>query len=304
MKIAVVGAGAVGCYYGGLLAQAGHQVVLIGRPAHVEAICAKGLVLEWDSGREQIRLEASIRPDAVKGADLILVCVKSADTKDVAVQIASYLSPGAQVLSLQNSVGNAEVLADIAGCPVVATAVYVGAEMVGPGHVRHRGQGSLMIGSGPESAALAAAFEQAGVPTKVSEDIEAVLWAKLIVNCAYNALSAITDEPYGQITAQAETRVLITNIVAECEAVARACGVKVFSGQLERVMAVGESMAGQFSSTAQDLRRGRPTEIDYLNGYIVRQGSVHGVPTPINQALLAMVKIMEAKTPPRDLKCG
>lgn len=300
MKVAVVGAGAVGCYYGGLLAKSGHQVVLIGRPVHVEAIRSNGLVLERATGREQIRLQASTSPDVVKDADLILVCVKSADTADTATQIAPYLPAGARILSLQNSVGNAQILRDVLGRPAIATAVYVGTEMVGPGHVRHHGQGSLMIGSGPKSDALAALLEEAGVPTKISDDIEAVLWAKLIVNCAYNALSAITDQPYGQIIAQAEARVMITNIVAECEAVARACGIKVFAGQLERVMAVGESMAGQFSSTAQDLRRGRPTEIDYLNGYIVRQGIVRGLPTPINQALLAMVKIMEAKIVWRD----
>lgn len=295
MKIAVVGAGAVGCYYGGLLAQSGHHVMLIGRPAHVNAICANGLVLERESGKEYIRLDASTDPDAVKGADLILVCVKSADTGDVAVQIAPHVSPSAQILSLQNSVGNAQILRDVVGCPVIAAAVYVGTEMAGPGHVRHHGQGSLMIGNGQESKTLGALFEAAGIPTKVSEDIEAVLWAKLTVNCAYNALSAITDQPYGKLTAQAEVRELITNIVAECEAVARACGVKVFDGQLQRVMAVGDSMAGQFSSTAQDLRRGRPTEIDYLNGHIVRQGAANEIPTPINQALLAMVKVMEAK---------
>lgn len=295
MRIAVVGAGAVGCYYGGLLAQAGHQVVLIGRPTHVDAICAHGLMLERDSGREHIKLDASTTPDSVKGADLVLVCVKSADTQDVAQQIKPYLSSGTLVLSLQNSVGNAQILRGIEGCQVIAAAVYVGTEMVGPGHVRHHGQGSLMIGSGPESETLAVLLETAKIPTKVSEDIEAVLWAKLIVNCAYNALSAVTDQPYGRIIAQAQARALIISIVAECEAVAKACGVKVFAGQLERVLAVGESMAGQFSSTAQDLRRGRPTEIDYLNGYIVQQGSTHGIPTPINQALLVMVKIMEAR---------
>lgn len=295
MKIAVVGAGAVGCYYGGLLAKAGHQVVLIARPAHVEAIRANGLLLERQSGREHIKLEASTDIKAVAAADLVLVCVKSADTEAVAGQIAPYLEPRAQVLSLQNGVDNARRLADRLGRPVIATAVYVGTEMAGPGHVRHHGHGSLMIGSGPHSDELAAMLVAAAIPTKVSDTIEAVLWAKLIVNCAYNALSAITDEPYGQIVAQTEARLLVANIVAECEAVAKACGINLPSGQVDRVLAVGESMAGQYSSTAQDMRRGRPTEIDYLNGHVVRQGAVHGIPTPLNQALVAMVKIKEAK---------
>ena len=295
MKIAVVGAGAVGCFYGGLLAQAGHQLVLIGRVAHVEAIRAHGLLLERDTGRDYIQLDASTEPAAVRGAELVLICVKSADSEAIAAQIAPYLAAEAQILSLQNGVGNAEHLADKLGRPVLATAVYVGSEMAGPGHVRHRGAGSLAIGSGPKSEELAAMFTAAGIPTKVADDIEGVLWAKLIVNCAYNAISAITDSPYGQIIAREEACDFIRNIVAECETVAVACGVKVFAGQTDRILALGASMAGQYSSTAQDMRRGRPTEIDYLNGYVVRQGAAHAIPTPLNQALLALVKIMEDK---------
>lgn len=295
MKIAVVGAGAVGCYYGGLLALARHQVVLVGRPVHVEAIRAHGLVLERQSGLDHIRLDASTDADAIKTAALVLVCVKSADTEIVAAQIAPYLAPQALLLSLQNGVGNARRLADRLGHTVIDAAVYVGTEMAGPGHVRHHGRGSLTIGNGPHSAALAELLAKAGIPTKIADDIEAVLWTKLIVNCAYNALSAITDEPYGRFISRPDVRLLIGNIVTECEAVARACGINLPAGQVERVLAVGESMAGQYSSTAQDLRRGRATEIAYLNGHVVEQGRVHGIPTPLNQALEAMVKIMEAK---------
>lgn len=295
MKIAVVGAGAVGCYYGGLLAQAGHHVVLIGRAVHVEAIRAHGLVLERDTGKEYIRLDASTEADAVKGAGLVLVCVKSMDTKAVADQIAPYLASETQILSLQNGVGNAGVLADQLGRNVIASAVYVGTAMAGPGHVRHHGQGALVIGSGAESKALAALLTDAAIPTTIADDIVAVLWSKLIINCAYNAFSAITDQPYGRIIAQAQARQLIANIVAECEAVAAAGGVQLPVGLFDKALAVGESMAGQFSSTSQDLRRGRPTEIDELNGYVVRLGAAHGIPTPVNQALLALVKVMEAR---------
>lgn len=295
MKIAVVGAGAVGCYYGGLLAQAGHQVTLIGRVSHVEAIQTRGLILEYETRQEQIVLAASTDMAAIKDADLILVCVKSADTMAVAEQIAPYINPHAQVLSLQNGVENALSLTEKLRCPVREVAVYVGTQMVAAGHVRHHGQGGLKIGGGPGSEVLASLWRSAGIPVEVVADIKAVLWAKLIVNCAYNALSAITDQPYGRIVAQEEACLLIRNIVAECEAVARVCEIELSPGQTERVLAVGAGMAGQYSSTAQDLRRGRPTEITYLNGYIVRQGALHGVSTPLNQALVAMVRILEAK---------
>lgn len=295
MKIAIVGAGAVGCYYGGLLAQAGHQVVLIGRAAHVEAIRAQGLVLERESGREHIPLDASTEMNSVKSAALVLVCVKSMDTETVADQIAPYLAPVAQILSLQNGVGNAGVLADRLARRVIAMAVYVGTGMVGPGHVRHHGQGSLVIGSGPESEALAALLTDAAIPTTIADDIDAVLWSKLIVNCAYNAVSAITDQPYGRINAQADARQLIANIVTECEVVAAACGIRLPAGMLDKVLAVGSSMAGQYSSTALDLRRGRRTEVEELNGHVVRHGAAHGIPTPVNQALLALMKVIEAR---------
>ncbi len=295
MKVVVMGAGAVGCYFGALLAKAGHEVVLIGRPAHVDAIRSNGLLLERASGQERIKLGASTAAASVAGAGLVLVCVKSGDTGEAGSQMAPHLAPEAMIVSLQNGVGNAQRLAEQLGRPVFPAAVYVAADMAGAGHVRHHGRGELVIGTGERGEELAALLRAAGIPTELSGEVESVLWTKLVLNCAYNALSAITRQPYGALLAVEGTEALIRNVLTECEAVAAACGITLPEGQAQSVLAAARTMASQMSSTAQDLIRGRPTEIDYLNGYVVRLGAEHGVATPVNQALTVIVKILEAR---------
>ena len=156
-KIAVMGAGAVGCYYGGMLARAGHDVTLIGRPNHVDAIQRDGLLLDTQSFKEQVRLQASTEPSAVAGATLVLFCVKSTDTEGAAAAIRPHLLPGALVLSLQNGVDTAVRLqAALPDQEVAASVVYVATEMPGPGHVKHNGRGELVIAESPSSAEAAA----------------------------------------------------------------------------------------------------------------------------------------------------
>lgn len=303
MKWAVKGAGAVGCYYGGMLARAGHSVVLIGRPVHMDAVQSAGLLLETRSFTERVALQASTEPAAVAGADAVLLCVKSTDTADSVTAMAPWLRPDAVVLSLQNGVDNAEraqASLQAAGLPneVLPTVVYVATEMAGPGHVKHHGRGELVVGPSAQpgwSDKLVAAFAEASVPMSVSDNVTGALWAKLIVNCAYNALSAITHLPYGKLVQGPGVWEAMQAVVQECEAVARAMGVHPVGDAWAAVQAIAQTMQGQYSSTAQDLSRGKPTEIEYLNGYVVRKGLQHGVPTPMNQLLLALVQTMERR---------
>ena len=186
MRVAVMGAGAVGCYYGAMLARAGHAVVLIGRPAHVEAVRAQSLRLETRAFDEQVRLDASTEASAVQGADLVLFCVKSTDTEATAAQIAPHLAPDALVLTLQNGVDNDErVRAVLPSNEVAAAVVYVATEMAGPGHVKHHGRGELVIAPSRRSVEVAGHLIGAGVPTQISDNVRGALWAKLILNCAY-----------------------------------------------------------------------------------------------------------------------
>jgi len=198
-RIAVMGAGGVGCYYGAMLARAGHEVALVGRAQHVEAVRHAGLRLETKAFDERVKVEASTGAEAVRGAKLVLFSVKSPDTEAAGRAMAPYLERDAAILSLQNGVDNAERLAAALGREVIPAVVYVAVEMAGPGHVRHHGRGELVIGRAPQSAAIASTFGAAGVAVEVSDNVMGALWSKLIVNCAYNALSAITQLPYGKL---------------------------------------------------------------------------------------------------------
>ena len=295
MKIAVMGAGAVGGYYGGMLARAGHDVVLVARPAHVEAVQSQGLLLETQTFREHVRMQASTEPAAVQGAQCVLFCVKSADTESAGRAMAPYLGTDTVVLSLQNGVDNAERLQQLLGRPVLPAVVYVAAGMAGPGHVRHHGRGELVIAPSPASGDIARSFAAAGIPVEISDNVAGALWAKLVLNCVYNPLSALTGLAYGAIVDSPGLNVprMMDDIVQECLAVAHAKGIALPAGTADAVLPLAASMPTQISSTAQDLARGRPTEIDHLNGYIVRQGEALGIATPANRMLLTLVHLRE-----------
>lgn len=295
MRIAVMGAGAVGCYYGAMLARAGHAVTLIGRPALVDAVHGSGLYLESAAFTGQIQVDAATDPAAVRDAALVLFCVKSGDTEAAGVQLAPHLHAKALVLSLQNGVDNAARLSQVLGREVIPSVVYVATEMAGPAHVRHYGRGELVIGPSPRSTALAAQLAAAGIPTEVSETVLEALWSKLVINCAYNALSAIAQQPYGTLVQAAGVRQVMRDAFDECLAVAGAQGIDLPATLWEATLAIADSMAGQRSSTAQDLARGKPSEIDHLNGTIVRLGTAHAIATPVNRSLWCAVKLLEAR---------
>ena len=298
LSVAVMGAGSVGCYFGALLARAGHHVTLIGRPSHMQAINAHGLRLQTASEDLHIPLATSTDAKAVAGADVVLFCVKSTDTETAAAQIKPHLAAHAQVLSLQNGVDNVQRLQAVLGAqtvvPAVAPAVvYVATGMAGPGHVRHFGRGELVIAPCPQASEIARQFSAAQIPSSISESVTAALWQKLIINCVYNALSALTQMPYGWLVAQEGALTVMNEIAAECKAVALADGVPLPATVDEAVAAIARTMPGQMSSTAQDLARGKPTEIDHLNGYVVKRGLALNIATPSNRMLQLLVQMKQ-----------
>ena len=304
-RVAVMGAGAVGSFYGAMLARAGHAVTLIGRTAHVQAILRDGLALDMAGAVQHVRLQASDDPLALRDADLVLCCVKSGDTDAAARQMAALLQPGAWVMSLQNGVDNAETLARLLPCRVIPAVVYVAVGLSGPGVVRHFGRGDLAIGAMPGGTqssvpewptlrTLVEFFATAQVPVRIVPDVAVELWAKLLVNCAYNAVSALAQMPYQKLAALPDIVELQHDIVHEVIAVAAAAGVTLpLDGSLQAVARIAAGMPQQLSSTAQDMARKKPSEIDHLNGYIVRRGCELGVPTPVNRTLHALVKLVE-----------
>lgn len=293
LRFAVVGAGAVGCYFGGMLARAGSPVTLIGRAAHVDAIRERGLRLQTQTFDDVVRVDADTDIAAVAGADVVLFCVKSTDSEKTARAIAPMLAKDVVVLSLQNGVENPDILRAVLPQRVIASVVYVATEMAGPGHLKHHGRGELVMDDVPFGQDIVDAFAQAGVPVQLSGHVRGAQWAKLIVNCAYNALSAITQKTYGQLVEVDGVPALMAAVVDECLRVAQADGISIPGDAHEATRRIAQTMAGQYSSTAQDVARGKPNEIDYLNGYVVRRGRAHGIDTPINQTLLTLVKLVE-----------
>ena len=304
-RIAVLGAGAVGCYFGGMLARAGAPVTLIGRKHHVEAMKRNGLLLERSDFQQKTQVSASTDVSAARDTELVLFCVKTVDTEEAARSLAACVAPNALVLSLQNGVDNVERIRSASGIDAVAAVVYVAAAMAGPGHVKHNGRGDLVLGDVPGRPVTAqprpdrlneisAVFATSGVPCRVSQNIEGELWTKMIINCAYNAISALGRARYQQVGSNPWTRALMVQVIEEAVGVARAAGVQLPETNMTgAVLKISESLANATSSTAQDLALGKRTEIDSLNGYVVRRANELGVRAPVNQTLYALVKLLE-----------
>jgi 2-dehydropantoate 2-reductase len=300
-RIAVVGAGAVGGYFGGMFARAGAPIVFVGRKHFADAVTSKGLVLDKSEGLERIRARATVEMSAVRDCSLIFFCVKANNTSSTAAQMARFVRPDATIVCLQNGVDNADQVRDAAKVVPIPAVVYVAVSVPEPGRVKHLARGDLIIGPPSErTTRLADVFARAGIPCRVSDNIEGELWLKLLRNCALNAISALGHARYGQIAQSDDAKKLMEDIVDEVLAVARAArvvlpGVHDRESGMAAAMEIATQMADAFSSTAQDLSRGRPTEIDALNGYVARRGAELGVPVPVNHALFTLVKLAEQK---------
>jgi len=273
--------------------------VLIGRPSFVEAVRRSGLRIDSIRFQETVHPDAATELAAAAGADVVLFSVKTTDTVPVSKQLAAILPQGSLVVSMQNGVNNAEVIREASGINALPAVVYVAASVPAPGTVKHLGRGDIVVGSqdgriGP----LAEIFAAATIPCRISENIEGELWTKLVWNCALNAVSALGRVTYGEIIANGDARRLVEAVVQETLSVARAKGVhppglEDAKAAVAGAFKVAEQMSATRSSTAQDLVRGKPTEIDSLNGYVARTGSQLGVPTPVNHALYTLIKLYE-----------
>jgi 2-dehydropantoate 2-reductase len=284
-----------------MLARSGVRVTLTGRAPHVEAIARDGLLLDGLRVHERIPMAATTNvAEGVRDAGVVLFCVKTVSTESAAREMQPFLAPNATILSFQNGVDNADRIYSAIQAHAVPTAVYVGAEMTAPGCVTHTGRGDLVVGHRagwprqPELESLAAMFEQAEVPCRISNDIAVELWTKMVLNCGYNALSALTRSAYGRMVRSEPVRDLGVRAIVETVAVARGEGVLLSEQDVvEAALRLAEKMTGATSSMAQDIARGRTTEIDSLNGYVAKRGAELGIATPVSEILVAMVKLLE-----------
>lgn len=298
MKIAVLGSGAMGCLYGGMLAMAGHSVTLIDIwKEHIEEINSRGLKIESSSGEHVIRnVKAVTEAQAAGEVDLVLVFVKATATAAAMAGAKSLVTPSAVVLTLQNGLGNVEALSGVIDpARVIAGTSGHGATMLGPGHIRHAGEGDTVIGEpgGGESArveTLAEILRQSGIAAKTTDNVMGIIWTKLIVNVGINALTAITGLRNGRLVELPETDQLLRLAVEEACSVAKAKGIRLETDDaVEHTRNIAKKTAGNISSMLQDIMAGRQTEISVINGAVAAEGEKLGMTLPVNIVLTNLV---------------
>lgn len=299
MHVAIVGAGAMGGVLGFYLAAVTDVVLVEPWAEHVAAIEAAGLRCERDGADEVRRVRAVSDPAAAGPCDAALVLVKGRQTPWAAEACRALLAPDGVAYTLQNGVGNLDVLAAALGPGRAGQGVTaLGGTLLGPGRVRHAGMGETVLGAAPDrtrAEALAALFKAAGLPARVADDVESLVWGKLVINAGINALSALLRVPNGVLADEPAARALLAEAAAEAAAVAAARGVRLpYADPAAHVAAVARATAANRSSTLQDVLRGAPTEISTINGAVAREGARLGVPTPLNTALAALVAALEA----------
>ncbi|MBL7064231.1 MAG: 2-dehydropantoate 2-reductase [Anaerolineae bacterium] len=300
MRIAVVGAGAMGSLFGGKLSAVTEVTLLDPWAEHVAAMQQDGLhIVELNGDETIIPVAATTDPAAVPEVDLVIVFVKAHATRRASQWASRFLAPDGLALTLQNGVGNAEMMAEVLGADrVVAGITSHGATLLGPGRVRHAGKGPTHVAMRPEVAErlsdAAAAFGQAGFEVHLSDDLESLVWGKLIINVGINGLTAILRVPNGQLVEIPAASALMAQAVAEAEAVCQAKGIVLpYDDPLGRVREVARATATNRSSMLQDVLRGVPTEIGVINEAIVRAGERLGVSTPANEFIVTTIRATE-----------
>jgi 2-dehydropantoate 2-reductase len=292
MRICVYGAGSLGSAMGGMLADH-HEVSFIGRPANVEAILARGLTLKG-AVEKTVHAEAYPSIEGLQPPDLLLVTTKSYNTKAVIDACRGWVSEETRVLTLQNGIGNLEMLREWRGRSAFGGTTTMGAMLLTPGTVLVSGMGRTVVGGDLDmisATAISKVLSDAGVPSSVSEDINGEIWAKAIVNASINPLTAVLRVTNGSLLRSGFVSRLMSDICDECEQVARAAGVALPAPPpYQRAQKVAQETAGNRSSMLRDVELRRRTEIGSINGYICRLGAKVGVATPLNRALVSMVE--------------
>ncbi len=300
MKTVMIGPGAMGSLFGGLLTRAGEDLWLVGyKKEQVETICSVGLTLEEREGSQIIPMRATPDVTSVGKADLVIFFVKTYDTENAVSDALVLEKEDTIFLTLQNGLGNEEVICKkINRKKVMLGVTGQGATLLQPGHVRHAGWGKTFIGEldhriTDRAIRIAQIFYSAGIETEVSPNIHDQVWGKLVVNAGINALTALTGFKNGQLLDYPETARLMEKLVLEAAEVARRRGVHIEEDPIERVRKAAEATRENRSSMGQDFDQRRKTEIDAINGAVVREAQLLGIPVPFNQAVTDLVKAIE-----------
>jgi 2-dehydropantoate 2-reductase len=294
MRIAIMGSGGVGGYFGARLAAGGSEVTFLARGAHFAAMCEHGLVVESPLGEIKLpQVRASDDPKTIGAVDLVIVAVKLWDTEQAARQIEPLVRAGGAVLSLQNGVAKDDVLRHILGAdPVIGGTCYIGASIARPGVIRHIGtMQRIVFGEydgrrSPRAEAFLAACQRGGIDVELSADIELAIWEKFVFLVAMSGATSTIRLPIGPIRQHARTRTFLVDLMREVVAVGRARGVKLSQDFPEQRMTACDALPPEMTSSMHnDLERGNRLEVDWLSGNVVELGNSVGVATPLNRAV-------------------
>jgi len=299
IRFLIVGPGAMGCLFSARLKKAGFDVTLLDYDRERAALVNdQGVMVEGILGEYKVKVPTIAgNPETIP--DLVMICVKSYKTREAGESVKSIIGQDAKILTLQNGIGNMEILEDIYGRKRVLGGVTAGgATLLGPGKIRHAGQGDTIVGpsGGPESVVekTVLALNKAGFKSRSEQSVQNLIWGKLIINVGINALTAITGLKNGRLPEFPGTKSVLAEAVKEAVAVAEAKGIALpYSEPVDRVIGVCQATAGNIASMLQDVLKRRMTEIGSINGAIVREGENTGIPTPVNQTLTGLVQTIQ-----------
>jgi 2-dehydropantoate 2-reductase len=301
MKIVIVGPGAMGCLFTAYLSKSKEEIWLLDKnKERAQNLNQGGITIEGVSGNWQEKIKVASDPKEIGLADLIIIAVKSYNTKDAVSSLKPIVAKDTKVLTLQNGIGNIEIIGEVVGIEkVIGGVTNEGATLLEIGHIRHAGRGETVIGRidgkiPVEMREIRDIFNKVGLQTRISRDIKGLLWSKLIINVGINALTAVTRLNNGRLIEFVGIRKILRDAVTEATKIAKRKRIKlIYDDPLAKVEAVCEATAVNVSSMLQDVLRKRSTEIDFINGVVVRQGQELGIPTPVNSVLTDLVKTIE-----------
>jgi 2-dehydropantoate 2-reductase len=300
MKVVVIGPGAMGCLFSYLLSESGNDVTLLDyKPERADLIGRQGVIVETKEGTKQAQVKITTDPSAVKDPELVIICVKAYATRTAAERAGDMLGEDTLVLSLQNGLGNVDAMIDVLGKErVLGGTTAQGANVMGPGHIRHAGQGETVVGEpggGTDMAQkIAELFQAAGIQTRITDDLDGLIWSKVIINVGINALTALTRLQNGKLLEYEGTAAVLESAVREGAKVCQGMGVKLlYPDAVERVKEVARATGENISSMLQDVRARRRTEINEINGAVVKAAEKMGMSAPANELLWRLVSTLE-----------
>ncbi len=301
MKTVLIGPGAIGCLFAGLLVEAGHDVWLLDKhPERADLIARKGIRIDGIGGDRTIAVRITTNPREIGETELVFICVKAYDTVSAVQHLISLVGSDTKVFSPQNGLGNAEQIARVVQHDKIFAGITKhGSTLIEPGHIRHAGSGLTTMGSINElgysrAVDFSAILTQSGIETYAVKDITAVLWSKLIINAAIGPLSALSGLMNGDLPDHAKWGVLLRSLVLEAASVAEKKNIHLsYNDPVEAVIDVCRKTAGNVSSMLQDIRRGRKTEIDAINEIILREAHSLGVSVPVNEDMVKRIHALE-----------